>query len=60
LPFHRDAHLNDFDNELADLELTVFGRREVPGSCFGGSEEIQADSINDAQGSELHELDGGK
>jgi hypothetical protein len=60
LPFHRDVHLNEFDNELADLEMAVLRSQEVPGSYFGDSPETQADNFNDAQGNELHEQDGGK
>ncbi|KAF3400098.1 hypothetical protein F1880_008347, partial [Penicillium rolfsii] len=33
LPFHRDAYLNDFDNELADLEMT--------GHALGGEKRLK-------------------
>ncbi|KAF3398260.1 hypothetical protein F1880_005619 [Penicillium rolfsii] len=49
------VHLNEFDQELANLEMAEFGSQETLGSCFGGSEETQA-NINDPQKKELHDL----
>ncbi|KAJ5723913.1 hypothetical protein N7488_001948 [Penicillium malachiteum] len=40
LPHDRDAYLNEFDTELANLEMAEFGSQETPGSCSGGYEEI--------------------
>jgi hypothetical protein len=56
----RDAHLNDFDKELANLEMAEFGSQETPELCFGGTEETQAEDINDIQRKELHDQHGGK
>ncbi|KAF3008249.1 hypothetical protein E8E15_001784 [Penicillium rubens] len=55
----RDAHLNDFDKELANLEMAEFGSQETPELCFGGTEETQAEDINDIQRKELHDQHGG-
>ncbi|CAG7936660.1 unnamed protein product [Penicillium nalgiovense] len=58
VPRDRDAHLNEFDKELANLEMAEFGSQETPGLCFGGSEETQAEDINDIQRKELHDRHG--
>ena len=52
--------INDFDKELANLEMAKFGSQETPELCFGGSEETQAEDINDIQRKELHDQHGGK
>ncbi|KAJ6038141.1 hypothetical protein N7499_003481 [Penicillium canescens] len=55
LPRDRDAHPNEFDKELANLEIAEFEGQETSGSCFGGSEESQSKDIDDVQGKELHD-----
>ena len=55
-----DVHLNEFDQELANLETAEFGSQETPGSCFGVSEETQAENINDTQRKEQYDQCGGK
>ncbi|KAJ5475671.1 hypothetical protein N7539_007958 [Penicillium diatomitis] len=51
----RDAHPNEFDMELANLEMAEFESQETPGPCLGGSEESQSKNINDTQSKELHD-----
>ncbi|EPS29035.1 hypothetical protein PDE_03981 [Penicillium oxalicum 114-2] len=57
-PPDRDADLNEFDRELANLEMAELGSQETPGLCFGGSEETQAENTNDTQRKELHDQHG--
>jgi hypothetical protein len=56
----RDEHLNEFDKELANLEITEFRSQETPGSCFRDSEETQSENVHGTQGEELHDQHGGK
>lgn len=56
----RDAHPNEFDMELANLEMAEFESQETPGPCLGGSEESQSKNINDTQSKELHDQHRGK
>ncbi|CAG8082004.1 unnamed protein product [Penicillium nalgiovense] len=39
--------------------MAEFGSQETPELCFGGSEETQAEDINDIQRKELHDQHGG-
>ncbi|KZN93977.1 hypothetical protein EN45_041650 [Penicillium chrysogenum] len=39
--------------------MAKFGSQETPELCFGGSEETQAEDINDIQRKELHDQHGG-
>lgn len=52
----RNAHLNEFDKELADLDLAEIESQEATGLCFGGSEESQAENISNIQREELHDV----
>ncbi|KAJ6136033.1 hypothetical protein N7512_001193 [Penicillium capsulatum] len=58
LPSDRDAHLNEFDKELASLGLAEIESQETPGLCFGGSEERQAENIDNIQRKELYGVHG--
>lgn len=60
LPSDHDAHLNEFDKELANLGLAEIESQETPGLCFGGSEERQAENIDNIQRKELHGVHGSK
>jgi hypothetical protein len=60
LPSDRGAHLNEFDKELANLDLAEFESQETPELFSEDSEESQSENINDAQKKELHYLHGGK
>lgn len=60
LPHDSDAYLNEFDTELANLEMAEFGSQETQGSCSGGYEESQPKNINDTQRKELHDQHCGK
>ncbi|KAJ5775543.1 uncharacterized protein N7511_000554 [Penicillium nucicola] len=55
VPCDRDAHVNVFDTELVNLEMAEFGSQDTPASCFGSSEETQAEDINGIQRKEPHD-----
>ncbi|KAJ5775793.1 uncharacterized protein N7511_000804 [Penicillium nucicola] len=55
----RDAHLNEFDKELGNLEIAEFGSQETLALCFGSREGTQAEDINGIHRKEPHDEHSG-